>query len=400
MANSAVFEKAPIYRLGELEDDPAKTLAKLLKANHDSNAALRNPRLIFHNHVPHALGSSYLLGADSTKLEEIYAAEKPNLCDITTDLVRHVITRDNWRDFLGQKKYTAAYVDYFDTEIEKANGDWKKVVVDHLYSGTQPLVNSFCGGLGHPFIHLAYGYEFDSKEVISEALSLGCTEYDQMHVYLDTPPPDTSTYKTGSIAEVLENLRNDKRFANYTEHLGFANMFTLFGKFEPVLREHFTSLIVDNAEKQLLDWLQTAAALATTATTIEGGYDFYIAHILTVGHALRILMPYVPKDHEVPVMKQFWLFIILVYLMQLTPGYDPACIRTHKAKSERWKDIYQDALASKWFTDVHWSKVVRALNMVEEVRGSEDEFYKKAADKFIREFDGWTGFGLGVDAIP
>ncbi|CAH0003400.1 unnamed protein product [Clonostachys byssicola] len=400
MVNAAVFKKAPVYRLGEREDDPAKTLAKLLKANHESNAVLRNPRLLFHNHVPHALGSSYLLGADSARLEEIYAAEKPNLYDVNSDLVRHVITRDNWRQFLGQKKYTAAYVDYFDAEIERVNGDWKKVVEDHLYLGTQPLVNSFCGGLGHPFIHLAYGYEFNSKEVIAEALSLGCTEYDQMHAYLDTPPPDTSTYKTRRIADVLENLRNDKRFANYTKNLGFANMFTLFGKFEPAVREHFTSLIVDNADEQLLDWLQTAAALATTAATIEGGYDFYIAHILTVGHALRILMPYIPEEHKIPVMKQFGLFAILVYLMELTPSYDPASIRSYKAKSDGWKAIYQDALASQWFTDVHWSKVVRALNMVEEVRGSEDEFYKKAADKFIREFEGWTGFGLGVDAIP
>jgi hypothetical protein len=53
MADSTVFEKAPVYRLGEREDDPAKTLAKLLKANHESNAVLRNPRLLFHNHVPH-----------------------------------------------------------------------------------------------------------------------------------------------------------------------------------------------------------------------------------------------------------------------------------------------------------------------------------------------------------
>lgn len=43
-------------------------------------------------------------------------------------------------------RYTAAYVDYFDSEVTQNGGDWKKVVNDHLYSGSQMLLNGFCGG--------------------------------------------------------------------------------------------------------------------------------------------------------------------------------------------------------------------------------------------------------------
>lgn len=47
---------------------------------------------------------------------------------------------------LNASRYTAAFVDYFDSEVEKNGGDWKKVVDDHLYSGTELLINGFSGG--------------------------------------------------------------------------------------------------------------------------------------------------------------------------------------------------------------------------------------------------------------
>ncbi|KAH7142685.1 MGS207 protein [Dactylonectria estremocensis] len=396
---SNALGRAPVYRLIDPKDAATKTLGNLLRQNHASHAVLREPRLLFHNHVPHALGSSYLLGASSAKLEEIYASDAPNLTVIDVGVLRNAITRENWREYLGQKKYTAAYVDYFDSEVEKNGGNWNKVVEDHLYSGTKMLINGFSGGLGHPFIHLAYGYEFDCKEVVTEALSLGCTEYDQTHKYLDSSPPDNSTYKTTSLADVLEKLHSDHRFDGYSEHLGFANIFTLLGKFESEVLEHWNALVVEDATTQLKDWLQTAATLAVSAVNAEGGLDFYLAHVLTVGHALRILLPLMPEQHRISVMKQYGLYTILVYLAQLRPSFGPDAIKSFKAEHLSWDAINKSALESKWSNDVHWPKVVRALKVVEDLRGSEDGYYKLAAVKFLAEFDGWTGFGLGVDAI-
>lgn len=230
-------------------------------------------------------------------------------------------------------------------------------------------------------------------------MSLGCTEYDKTHRYLDILPPDNSTYKTTSLAEVLESLRNDDRFENYSQHLGFANIFTLLDQFEAEVLEHWNALVVEDATKQLTEWLQTAATLAVSAVNAEGGLDFYLAHVLTVGHALRILLPLMPGQHRIPVLKQFGLYTILVYLAQLRPGFGPDTIKSFKTDLTSWDDIFKRALESKWSNDIHWPKVVRALKAVEELRGSEDGFYQKAAVKFIAEFDGWTGFGLGADAI-
>jgi hypothetical protein len=43
--------------------------------------------------------------------------------------------------------------------------------------------------------------------------------------------------------------------------------------------------------------------------------------------------------------------------------------------------------------DAHFVKAVRAIKAAGAVWGDPDQFYEKAAVKFVREFDGWGGFG-------
>ena len=43
--------------------------------------------------------------------------------------------------------------------------------------------------------------------------------------------------------------------------------------------------------------------------------------------------------------------------------------------------------------DAHFVKAVRAIKEAGAVWGDEDQFYEKAAVKFVREFEGWGGFG-------
>lgn len=191
----------------------------------------------------------------------------------------------------------------------------------------------------------------------------------------------------------------DTRFNNYSEHPGFANIRTLWATHESEVLEHWNALIVDNVVVQLQDWMHTAVLLAISTADTTSNYDFYLAHVLTVGHALRILLPRIPEQHWVGIMKQYGLFVIVVYLAQLRPTCEEECILAVKAGCTSWDDIYSRALGSKWYKDLHWPKVVRALKEVELLRGVRNNFYRSAAEKFISEFNGWTGFGLGVDAI-
>jgi hypothetical protein len=47
--------------------------------------------------------------------------------------------------------------------------------------------------------------------------------------------------------------------------------------------------------------------------------------------------------------------------------------------------------------DAHFVKAVRAMKSAASVWGDADQFYEKAAVKFVREFEGWRGFGTSED---
>jgi hypothetical protein len=104
-ANSAAGIKLPKVTAHEIEAQPekrARTLKHLLKANHINHSIIYN-NLRFHNHLPHILGSAYILGADSDQLNHISEAESKQLEH--WDDSPGEIARFDWREFLGRREY-------------------------------------------------------------------------------------------------------------------------------------------------------------------------------------------------------------------------------------------------------------------------------------------------------
>lgn len=102
-----------------------------------------------------ALGSSYLLGATDTQLQHIFDVESPHLVESDDKRITHEeVTTYNWKKFLGQKPYTAAYAIFFDGEVAKYGGDWKKVVEEYVWAGPEPIINGFSGGRKSSVLYL------------------------------------------------------------------------------------------------------------------------------------------------------------------------------------------------------------------------------------------------------
>lgn len=137
----------PPVEVHNVETAPEKrtrTLKHLLRANHVNHSILYH-NLQYDNHTPHILCSAYLLGASETQLREIYDAEAEELEPWEPSPAE--LTRDDWREFLGDKRYQRAFVDFFeDALVMKHNYDWKKVVEEYMYGGKEPLVNCLIGG--------------------------------------------------------------------------------------------------------------------------------------------------------------------------------------------------------------------------------------------------------------
>ncbi|GLA51498.1 hypothetical protein AnigIFM63604_008095 [Aspergillus niger] len=197
-----------------------------------------------------------------------------------------------------------------------------KVLEEYLYSGEAPLVNGYTGGLGHPFIHLAYAYEFRSEEVATQALNQGCTMYNALHTLLDQAPPDSSKYKTGFLAVVFESVRQDPRLDGLFREPGINNIDLLSQEQNlAVVLEKWNAWEVINPLAQLEESCDLAVLLALSNGNPRDSFDFFNVHIMTVAYALRVLWHYFPTSRRVSILEQYALFGIMTYICQLRPQF-------------------------------------------------------------------------------
>lgn len=119
-----------------------------------------------------------------------------------------------------------------------------------------------------------------------------------------------------------------------------------------------------------------------------------------MGHALRVLLPSFPWGYRVGVLRQFWLFVLYVYVAQLRPGVgDEGDVDGIELSGRDWGWVYKRCLEGEFWGDAHVIKVVRAFRMLEEWKNERDGWCLRAAVSFLEGFRGWAGFGVGVEGV-
>lgn len=405
LVGSSAHQAIPLepVEVHNVETNPEKrprTLKHLLKANHVNHSILYNS-LRFHNHLPHLLGSAYLLGASPSQLHAIYDEEAKEL-EPWTDSPEEVTDLD-WRNFLGDRAYQRGFIDFFEDHLatRKANWEWKKVVEEFMFApedGGAPLANNVIAGLGHPLIHLGYAYEIDSKEIALEALAMAATQYNFMHKYLDDPRYTRSPPKGGlsstSPMEILDKIRADSRFDGlFDEHQGTGNIEVLFDEHEDLVLEYWNAWDVADDPAQRFRESQEAATALLVATVAPGthSYNFLLVHLLTTSHAVRILLPFIPARFHISLVRQWWLFALSVYVAELRPKIDPDYVPWPEgASAKTWAYVEDKALNSRWATDAHFVKAARAMKEAAKTWGDVHERYLASAVRFVDDFDGWV----------
>lgn len=250
--------------------------------------------------------------------------------------------------------------------------------------------------VGHPLIHLGYAYEVSSREVAMEALGLATTSYDFLHKYIDNASyTKPSIHSTSSPIEILRRVSEDKRFDNLFDHQGADNIEPLFENHEAAVLEHWNAWHLSNPKKQFED--SQYAAVALLVATCEPGnsraYDFFLVHLLTTSHAVRILLPLIPARFHISLVRQWWLLSLAVYIAQLRPKIALESITRYDTKDKDWAWVDKQALEGEWSMDAHYVKGLRAMKVAAETWGDGQEYYLKAACRLGTEFDGWGGFG-------
>ncbi|KAI9779995.1 MAG: hypothetical protein M1816_003277 [Peltula sp. TS41687] len=392
--NTAVqIASVEVHDIETSTDKRARTLKHLIRANHVNHAILFNNRR-FHNHLPHILGSAYLFDSDHTHLTEIYDVDSHGL-DPWEDSPGEV-SRHDWRDYLGDTRYERAFIDFFEDELVRLGYDWKTLVAEYLFSGKQPMISGIVGGLGHPLIHMGYAFELSNATIAIEALGLTALCYGEIHKYLDEPSyTRPSPHPTKSAIELLQRLQTDERFDNVLSTQGpSSNAPVLFQHHEDLLLEYWNSWTLTDPTSQFEE-SQRAAVLMFVGTVVPGhtGYDFFLVHLLTTSHAVRILLPFIPKKFHLLLVREWWLFVLSTYISQLRPVVKDEYITDYELEGRDWSWVDKTALTSRHRNDAHYVKGLRAMKEAARTWGDEHDWYLRAAVRYADEFESWTGFG-------
>lgn len=255
--------------------------------------------------------------------------------------------------------------------------------------------------VGHPLIHIGYALEMSSREVGMESLALAATCYSDLHKYLDDPSyfQAEPSYRSSSPLEILDRVRTDQRFNGLFATPGSHNLETIFREREAALLNHWNAWTIEDPVKQFRDSQAAAAALLVATDTEQ--YDFFLVHVLTTSHAVRILLPLIPEAFHIALVRQWWLVTLTIYIAQLRPeikldrilGYNPP------GPGRDWNWATRQAIEGKHATDPHYVKAIRTLKEAANTWGDPDRFYEKAALRFAGEFAGWGGFvGSALEA--
>lgn len=384
-----VIDSVEIHNVETSPEKRPRTLKHLLRANHVNHSLLYHG-LQFDNHLAHILCSAYLLGASDTQLHHIYEVESRSL-EAWQESPNEILEND-WRDFLGDKRYQRAYVDFFEDALAlRFNYDWKKVVEEYMFNGKEPLVNALIGGLGHPLIQLGYAYEMNSREIAIEALALTTTQHNFFHKYLDKPSyTRPAPFSSSSPSHLLNQLAADKRFDKLFKQPSFSNIDPLFEKHEDLVLEYWNAWELPDPVQQFQE-SQEAAVNLLVATVAPGthSYNFFVVHLLTVSHAVRILLPLIPAKFHINLVREWWLLTLAVYIAVLRPKIDPDYI-PQDLKGKGWTHVEEQALTSRWATDAHFVKAVRAIREAARTWGDVHDRYLAAAVRFVDDFQGWN----------
>lgn len=255
--------------------------------------------------------------------------------------------------------------------------------------------------MGLPLIHLAYAFEMNSRELAMEALGLAATCHNDIYKSLEGPKRanNEASYESKSLFEILNLIRQDSSLDALFLTAGSNNLDNLFVTRNPAVLDHWNAWKIENPMEQFRESQQLAVALLVGTAEIEssGYYDWFFAVTLATSHAVRVMLPFIPAQFQIPLLRQWWLITVGIYVSQLRPEIDLDRIRSYDLQGKDWDWVAEKAVKGEFSTNVHFVQTTRALKEQASTWGDSDSFFLKAAVRFVTEFKGWRGNFVGYE---
>lgn len=154
----------------------------------------------------------------------------------------------------------------------------------------------------------------------------------------------------------MRKVKEDTRFDGLYDHRS-GDISKVLEKQEAAFLEHWNAWDLPNPNEQFEESQKTAVAIFMGTNPPEKSkFDFFLVHLLTSSHAVRILLPLVPAKFHMSLVRQWWLFTLAVYIAQTRPEIQLGLINDYNLNSKNWNFIVDRALNSPHSLDAHFVK--------------------------------------------
>jgi hypothetical protein len=154
----------------------------------------------------HHLLAAYSLGASKEKIQEIFDIHAKDQRPLPPSVGE--ITRENYKDHLGEADAYTSYLKFYQFEIEK----YGTVDTARRWIWCDDMLARTVAGVLHPLIHIGYGLEFDIPGIVAEGLAMAAvTESHYLELVPKLPDLNKSALVPTQAQAYAENATSTAR---------------------------------------------------------------------------------------------------------------------------------------------------------------------------------------------
>lgn len=398
-------------------------LAFVLKDNHTRYHIFFNYNR-FHNHVAHRALALYGTGASGSLIEQFYTQD----CAYQRPVVEppEAITEENFIEHLGVENFYAAYKNFFSKVIEEKGVS--AMLEEYIFStkynfaegrdaSAQPVMFArFLGALFHAFIHVGYGAEFGIPGMVVEGLALTSVhEYQFLPSYLFEPSGTTAVEEaTTQLASLVLNTKTSTA-PSQLERPPTTHAFSILAKimqdstftpqevkkhfnrdFDGLMSEHGDTIwryaeqwTIDPSQPGEMERKMEECFWTSTIIYSIGGWnkdrglvaDFFFMHLVTSSLFLPSLLPYLPQDSQVLLLRGYFASTLGWWITRGFPRLDiqgflsaTSHLSSEIKVANPFLDIVQSAIIHP---NEHMLKIQRAFAHFSSLYGARPKGYFK-----------------------
>lgn len=197
-----------------------------------------------------------------------------------------------------------------------------------------------------------------------EALGLTATCYSDVHKYLDDPgyTDREASYRSTSLEEILQRVHTDTRFGTFAGN-GPSDLKVVFRDHEAALLDHWTAWQIEEGTDPVTQFhsMQTLATSLLLSSVNTQSY-FYV---LATTHAIRAILPLTPVRFQIPLLRQWWLFTLAVYVAEGRPDVDFQRLAAVDLNGRDWRWVLDKVVRGPYAGNSHVLQTVKVFREAE-----------------------------------